>query len=486
MLEGGRFGRDIIDVNPPLIWFVSLPAAWLANLGICSEPTALRLYVWFLCTGSLLICHRLLRPMRANGEVVESAALLVGAAFAMAILPGAAFAQREHLAFLLGLPYSLLIAARIRGDAPTHAIAVCCGVLGGVAFGFKPWFLAVPLLLEAARFAKAPGLRGLWRAETVSLGAALLAYLLALLVFAPEYLSVVMPMGIATYWAYDAALPAWTYWKTPAIAALAAFGFLALARQFPAHAVVLAAAFAGFSFSHWAQHKGFAYHAYPAMACAVSLLAYATVLTARALSSVRWPIGNWLKVMMAACAVLVTLNCARLSFQPVSTWSLMYDAQLGPVGKFRSRLIERINGIVPRGGYVYAFSTHPFPAFPTMSYTAADWGSPMVGQFAIPALMLRDAVHDPELVAALDRAVLAQREQVLQDFARLAPTMVLVTTGASRLGMHGRDFDDVAYYTADPRFAAIWREYTEVESMGSLRVFLRRSSSKDAAAAWNH
>lgn len=486
LLGGAQFGRDIIDVNPPLAWFVSLPAAWLVNAGMYSEAAALRLYVWVLCAASLLLCHRLLRPLRAQEEAAESAALLVGAAFAMAILPGGVFGQREHFAFILGLPYCLLAASRLRGDDPVpRALAAACGVLAGVAFGFKPWFLAVPLLLEIAQLARTRSLRSAWRAETVALGATLLAYLLAVLLFAPDYLRVVMPMGVATYWAYDGSLPAWTHWRKPALVALVALGFLAVARRLPVHAVVLLLAFAGFSFSHWAQHKGFAYHAYPALACAAVLIAYSAVLAARALAAVNWPVGGWLKIAMAACPVIIGANFARLGFQTADDWARLYDMKGDEIGGYRSYLIERVNALVPAGGHVYAFSTHPFPAFPTMSYTAAEWGSPMVAQFVIPALTERDQVHDPERLAALDRAVQAQREQVLSDFERYAPEMVLLATGPDRLGMSGREFDDIAFYTADPRFAAIWSRYGEAQQIGNLRVFLRQADSAQPARASN-
>jgi hypothetical protein len=484
MLDGAQFGRDIIDVNPPLIWFVSLPAAWTVNAGLFTEAEALRGYVWLLCGASLLLCRHVLRPMRARGEAAESACLLVGAAFAMAMLPAAVFGQREHFAFVLGIPYCLLIAARLRADeAPTRAVAIACGVMGGIAFGFKPWFLAVPLLLELVHLASTRALRSVWRAETVALAATLFAYLLALLAFAPEYPRVVVPMAVDTYWAYDGSLPAWIHWRTPAIAACVALAFLGIARRFPAPAMALFAAFAGFSFSHWAQRKGFAYHAYPAMACAVTLLAFATLQAARALSCVRWPIGGWLKVAMAACAVIVGLNLGRLWYRPVSDWARVYDMDGELVGGYRSRLIARINATVPRDERVYAFSTHPFPAFPTMSYTAAEWGSPMAAQFAIPALLMLDQVKDPEARAAVERAVQAQRDQVVQDFERHPPTMVLVTTGPGRLGMHDRDFDDLAFYTAETRFAAIWRQYSEAEPFGSMRVFLRRGSATSQPAS---
>jgi hypothetical protein len=98
----------------------------------------------------------------------------------------------------------------------------------------------------------------------------------------------------------------------------------------------------------------------------------------------------------------------------------------------------------------------------------------------------RDRLRDPQKLAALDRAVQAQRDQVLSDFERHRPTMVFVATGNTRLGMHGREFDDIGFYTADPRFAAIWSTYQDFGRFGSLRVFMRRDQVRPAKASWNH
>jgi hypothetical protein len=492
LLEGRRFGRDIIDVNPPLIWFVSMPAAWLFKTGLCTEAEAIRFYVWALCVASLAICYRLLRLGRGAGTDIDSTALLIGAAFSMAILPGGAFAQREHLAFVLGLPYCLLLATRMNESVPqTRGMALACGALAGIAFGFKPWFLAVPLLLELLHLVKARKLRSLWRTETVSLAVALLIYLVAVIVFAWDYLARVVPMGLATYWAYEESGARWSYLQAAATPWVAALVFLGIARRFSAQALTLTAAFAGFSLSYWAQNKGFAYHAFPALAVAVTLFVYSIPIAARALVRVAWPIRNWVRISMAACPVVVALNLLRLWSTPVDTWLARYDMRTGDIGMFRSELIARINASVPRGEFVYAFSSHPFPAFPTMSYTAAEWGSPLVGQFAIPAFLARDRVKDPARLAALDLAVQAQREQVVADFAQHAPSMVLIETREDRLGMRGRHFDDIAFYSSDPRFAAIWRQYVEADSIGTLRVFVRRpelnrKGSVEKRDSWTH
>jgi hypothetical protein len=474
LLEGRRFGKDIIDVNPPLIWFVSTPAALLVKLGWLTEPVAIRVYVWTLCLASLAICQRLMRPVRAAWGAGACIGLLMGAAFAMAILPAGGFAQREHLAFVLGLPYCVLLAVRVQGGAVSGPIAIACGALAGIAFGFKPWSLAVPALLELLQLARCRTFRSLWRAETLALAATLVIYLLSILLFAREYLTDVVPMVIATYWAYDGTGAPWFYWRAATAPLLVAVVFLAVARQFPAPARALTAAFLGFSFSYWAQGRGFSYHAYPALATAFTLFAYAAVPAAGAIRALNLPVRPLIKVGLAACVGLFALHCTRVWSKPVVGWYDKYEAQAGEVGALRTELIERINATVPRGGYVYAFSSHPFPAFPTMSYTAAEWGSPLAGQFALPAMLARKRVSDPARLAAIDAAVQSQREQVLKDFVLHEPAMVLIETRPDRLGMRGRNFDDVAFYNADPRFAAIWRHYVEAKPVGSLRVFMRR------------
>jgi hypothetical protein len=42
--------------------------------------------------------------------------------------------------------------------------------------------------------------------------------------------------------------------------------------------------------------------------------------------------------------------------------------------------------------------------------------------------------------------------------------------------MNGRQFDDIAFYLADPRFRRIWQDYEEYPPMGPLRVFIRRGA----------
>jgi len=56
LLEGRRYGIDIIDINPPFAWWLSVPAALLVKMQVASEPLAVRLVFWtyFIISAALL------------------------------------------------------------------------------------------------------------------------------------------------------------------------------------------------------------------------------------------------------------------------------------------------------------------------------------------------------------------------------------------------------------------------------------------------
>ena len=56
LLRGQTFGTGVLDPNPPMAWFLSMPAAGLAELGLMPEPSAVRLVFWgyFFVSAALL------------------------------------------------------------------------------------------------------------------------------------------------------------------------------------------------------------------------------------------------------------------------------------------------------------------------------------------------------------------------------------------------------------------------------------------------
>jgi hypothetical protein len=317
-----------------------------------------------------------------------------------------------------------------------------------------------------------------WRAETIALASTLLVYGIAILVFTPDYLTVTVPLARATYWAYEKTKWAslWSSWTTGAAPVVVALVLLAISRSLPKGAIALLCAFAGFSFSYWAQRKGFSYHLYPVLASAYVLLAYSVVHACRSILAGAYQVRPAVRAVAAVALAGFAANQLQSAYWMTTSWLRTYDVHAArSIGEFRQRLIAKIDELVPPGGYVYAFSTHPFPGFPTLSYTRARAAGAFGVHFAIPAASRLDEITEPAMRERVRHAIAVQRAYVFEEFKRYRPAVVLVNAAFPALGLTRGRFDFIGFYCEDPRFAALWRDYREVERIESVRVFVRRA-----------
>jgi hypothetical protein len=63
---------------------------------------------------------------------------------------------------------------------------------------------------------------------------------------------------------------------------------------------------------------------------------------------------------------------------------------------------------------------------------------------------------------------------VVDDLTRWPPSVVFADSSRWRLGMNGREFDDLEFYLEDARFRNIWSGYREISPVGPYRVFVLR------------
>jgi hypothetical protein len=124
-------------------------------------------------------------------------------------------------------------------------------------------------------------------------------------------------------------------------------------------------------------------------------------------------------------AGLLALPPIKQAHDDVVRWYLTYNIAYGPVGQFRQAVIEVVNHFAPtRQSYFFAFTTHPFPGFPTASYTIAEYSGRSIVQSFIPAYARIDEVTDAKVRQGVVRAAEYQRRTVVEDFERRPPSIV--------------------------------------------------------------
>jgi hypothetical protein len=309
VMDGQRLYVDVFEVNPPASVLIYLPAIAAARLFAVSAEFGTSVLVFTLAAisiwgaGRLLADAGILRRER-RGPIAALATL------AFVLLPGACFAQREHVALLTVLPFMALVAARSRGRSAGLAAALLAGFGAGITMAIKPHFaLAVaPMVLFAMTRRRSVSLADgveIWAAAAV-----LLSYGLLVVGLYPAYLSDALPLLNAVY------LPARTGYgemlQSPHmilfIVACALAAFAGRGRLVRNLSILPLLAAIGFAAALIVQGKGYLNHAYPAVALALVALGVAVI--DREANGARRAVGAAAFLLLAGLSLYVFTHVA--------------------------------------------------------------------------------------------------------------------------------------------------------------------------------
>ena len=148
VLDGARLYQDVVEINPPLIVALNLPAVLLARATGVSDIAIYRALVTLALLGALAFADWSLRRALEPGSDRLRRRLVLVLAFALFLAPGNDFGQREHLLVGLALPWVLLVVARVSGRPAAAGPALAAGVLAGLGLAIKPHFLLVWAAVE--------------------------------------------------------------------------------------------------------------------------------------------------------------------------------------------------------------------------------------------------------------------------------------------------------------------------------------------------
>lgn len=180
-LSGAELYRDIIEVNPPLIFYETV-----ALTGGQLTGTA---YIAGVCIVMALSALWILRLRGGYTALASLAAMTLGGL--------TDFGQRDHLALIFVLPFLL-------GEQAPHRGRIALGLWAFLGVGLKPYLLPIPLAAIAARALLARSWRPLFSAETLALAAACCVYLAAVFLLHQAYFTDIIPLGRFVYFAYGA------------------------------------------------------------------------------------------------------------------------------------------------------------------------------------------------------------------------------------------------------------------------------------------
>jgi hypothetical protein len=464
----------LIEVNPPLITWISLPAAGLHLLTGYSVTGYFILLVGLLAGASLLAAHRLLPAMEPDSG--RRHVFLLAAGLALLVFPRLDFAEREHLAAILCLPFIVLAAGRLKEASVSPRLGLLVGLAGGMGFSLKPHFLIPWGILELTLL---PGLkvRTFRRPELWALVGFGVFYAATILLFDPGYISKALELAPiyhlyidnGYFYATGMAGPWLLFLAVAALALWSDSGRDPLVR-------CLAATFAGFLAAAILQRKGFSYH-YVAAAVLVMLLLVRGW-------QIRTPPSRWIPSTLI-------LRGGFLILPVLPLWTVVDAArELSQPEHRRYRLDASYLKLLPEvkrragGETIFVFSTNPNAGWPLTLDANARWAFRYMCLW--PLVALYDAQvwsRDTVLVKPVpypSRTGFERRfsDELMEDLSRHRPSLiaVLVPDPEERRWGGSRRFDYLQYFGSDPRFQAFLRDYQEAKPVGTYRLWVRSDS----------
>lgn len=420
VMRGDVFGRDVLDIAPPLSFLIYVPAALAGR--IIGFDLAIKLW-----TVTVFVLSAAVLWQTAEKSVRLPVLVALGLFFALAF--PREFGQREQLALLLCAPY-------VAGNSERRGLAILSGVMAGIGFAMKPYFL-VPLLLVFAT-------RRRIRAEEWSIAATGLCYAIVLAVFFQPWFLEYVPSVSDSYWLYK---------NKPAVVMLASAALVPLSLAFlewvsaPQRGVAgYAMASAGFLVAVLLHRKGFPYHFIP---CFGFLALY---LAAR--------LENSRGLARLAAIVFLALEIARLSLYSLP-W--IYDAE------GRRATIPALVAEIDKAQSFSILSNYNYPAFPTAIYARAPFVGLSPTNNYISVVANAETGQVPGDTRAAAEHALAQ---ALRELGR-KPELVIVNTNWVFFGGLDKPFDGLAWFNRDPRFQAEWKHYRPAGRIGIFELYRR-------------
>ncbi|WP_289040346.1 GtrA family protein [uncultured Aliiroseovarius sp.] len=445
MLDGARLYVDIVEVNPPLNFYLTVPALWLADALHISDTNGQYLAVALLYLVSMVWSGAVLRRV-TDLSPVRYYAFFIFMAIIYILGAGSEIAQREHLLVLFLSPWLI---GNLSADKRTPSLA--SSVFAAIGICIKPFFLLFPLTFLA---------RDIWRNRSIApiiyprylamlfVGVFYVAFVMTR---HPEYLGDIAPMAVDVYGAFKKPMSEVLLDQlVPMTLGLLAMSVLLFQPNANANLFALAA-FAGL-ISYFAQSTAFHYHLIP-------FLCYA---------------------LLAAVMALLTSRINLVRTLPSYVFGGLLIFGLIQFGKHRNEMTDVVVSVAKKHGPItslMAGSTLLDPGAPAALRLGVDWVSRYPHNWLYPGAISKLAQTDcnlhPMLCEKLTGFADRNRDGNLEDIVRHKPDLIVAMRDVGRLETASITW--MTFMEADPRFVDVMKNYTLVHRTREMDFYLRNA-----------
>ena len=201
LLAGGNYAKDFFEPSPPMfLYLYSIPVAF-SHIFVIPLTLAFRLFIFGLASTSLFICYKLLSSSRnilTKPFYLKLFLLTLAVTFLALPLP-TDFGQREHIFFILIMPYLLLVFNRLLDREPSVRFSytlknILIGLLAGIGLAIKPFFPMTLIVIEVYYAYRKKSWLAWLRPETIAILLLFAIYILIIFLFHRNYITIIAPL----------------------------------------------------------------------------------------------------------------------------------------------------------------------------------------------------------------------------------------------------------------------------------------------------
>lgn len=476
-MSGEHLYRDVIDVNPPLIFMLTLIPVALAKVLPLDAASMLMICVLALAGWAVWASHRLIVALAIADNDSIRLLLLPLLLFVLIVFPSEMFGQREHLMAIGMVPYLLLAAMRCERKPVSAPFALSIAVIAACGFALKPHFLLIPLAVELYLMS-VRGLRATFRDPVPWITVATMAvYAIAAWLITPEYFTFVLPLvmgayediGGTNYFSIITGKHLSPYLFVVIPLTIAAFGLRWPHAMRLTGIVALAAAIAGVS-----QDKGWPYHLLPTQMAAILMLGWAMARLTDRLQQCGGAVRQISRTMIGLMLLMLYGLSAALR---VGLYDQL-DYATSQSGEWQKILEKHANG-----ASVLMLTPGIYPHFPAMNYVNIKEVSrfltvwPLQGAYE-GCKADEPRYHAPEQMTDLERLY---SRMLIEDLVRGKPKLVVIDKIPGIPWCGGEEFNFLDYFLLQPDFAKEWRNYEYIAIYDRYLLYKRKADGAASA-----
>ena len=450
-LDGARLYVDLIEVNPPLNFYYTVPAIWVADATGMGDLQAQTLVTTGLMTASLLWVWHILYSTKTLNLRFKSA-ILAGSAVALFVPFLGDFAQREHAFVIFLLPYLIGLSFSV-GEQRSSSPEMLRAFYAGFGLCLKPHFMLVPAAITVALCLRDRSLRPIIMASNWVIFAMGLGYVALVKSLHPEYLDEIVPMALQVYGAYGFSASKVIANANPGLLGLfCCLSFLVFRARQSHRFIPLLAGIFGCVLVYCAQWTGYGYQAAPF----VALISLVCIWTLADQNFERSP-----HLLAATCLLIIAFDGVR-------------------GGTYRSPATEVLKPYVNLVGpkpRLAVFSSSLWPSFPLAIAADATWTSRYPALWLVPGafnkLQSEECGTDTPACSEAKNILLRTRTNIVSDFIEGQADLLVVDNKPYYI--NDPSFNYIDFLSDDDRFKQHFQSYTRFKTTEKFSLYRKKA-----------